>query len=147
VSARRATWFREGRSAAAGAGEAADRFATAKEFAEALQDPRYSLPISVTAATPTGAVTSGTASVSKPRRNALSLAPWAVAAAAIAVAAWGLTRGPSEGESPPPTQFLLTLPDSISFRGAVADIALSRDGSRIALVVNVRGRAASQSDR
>jgi serine/threonine-protein kinase len=117
----------------------ADRFATAKEFAEALQDPRYSLPISVATATLSDTVTGGMTSIPAPRRNALSLAPWAVAAVAIAAAAWSLTRGPSEAEPPPPVQFLLNLPDSIRFRGAAGDIALSRDGSRIALVVNHQG--------
>jgi serine/threonine-protein kinase len=116
----------------------ADRFATAKEFAEALQDARFSIPVSTT----TGAIgvpfTVATVSVVA-KRDFMRYAPWIGAAVAIAIAGWSLTRAPAEPELPQPAQFQLSLPDSIQFRAAAGDIAVSPDGSLIALVVNYQG--------
>jgi serine/threonine-protein kinase len=113
----------------------ADRFATARDFAEALQDPRYSLPIPVSAS---AAAIAGTAAVpiAKPVRR---FVPWALAGASLAVAAWSLTRSPSALETATPAQFSLVLPDSMRFRGCIGDIAVSPDGSRLALVVVLQG--------
>ena len=108
----------------------ADRFATAKEFADALQDPRYSMPITVS-------TTSGVAAAPPipVGGRAVKYAPWAIAALSLAVAAWSLTSRRVEPVEPPPTQFLLGLPDSMFFRGQPADLAVSRDGQLIAVVV------------
>ena len=116
----------------------ADRFATASQFSEALQDSRYSLPIQVTSSAP--ATFPGTTAASSPRTRAMPFVPWALAAAALVVAGWSLTKSAPEAELPPPAQFIVTLPDSMVFRGLAADIAVSRDGTRIALVVNHQGR-------
>ena len=115
----------------------ADRFATAREFAEALQDPRYSMPVQVSAPTAAG-VTAPTTS-GGPSRNVVRYAPWAVAAAAVAVAGWTLTISRVEPAEPPPTQFFLGFPDSMFFRGQPADLAVSRDGKLIAVVVAHQG--------
>jgi eukaryotic-like serine/threonine-protein kinase len=68
----------------------ADRFATAKEFAEALQDPRFTLPVAAT--------TTGVATVSSPasvgRGRAAKLVPWVIAAASLAVAGISWQREP-----------------------------------------------------
>ncbi|HEX9564319.1 MAG TPA: protein kinase [Gemmatimonadaceae bacterium] len=117
----------------------ADRFETAKEFAEALQDPRYSLPIPVIGASGSAAATTGAIPVAAGARDMLRFAPWAVAAAGVAVGAWGLTSRQSVVELPPPAQFSLSLPDSMRFRGGNGDIAVSPDGDRIALVVTHQG--------
>jgi eukaryotic-like serine/threonine-protein kinase len=115
----------------------ADRFATAKEFAEALQDPRFTLPVAAT--------TTGVATVSSPasvgRGRAAKLVPWVIAAASLAVAGISLatrTRGADENQVPP-ARFGLTLPDSLTFRGQGGDLAISRDGSRLVVLVRRAG--------
>jgi serine/threonine-protein kinase len=118
----------------------ADRFETAKEFAEALQDPRFTLPVPIAAASDvTSAATSTITPVTPRARGVQRYVPWIVAAAGIAAGAWGLTRISPGPDVTPPGQFTLSLPDSIRFRGQNRDIAVSSDGSRIALVVNFRG--------
>lgn len=114
----------------------ADRFETAKEFADALQDSRYSISMP---AAGSGATAASMAPARSGARSIVRLAPWAVAAAGLAVAAWSLTRSRSVAEPEPPVQFSLSLPDSIRFRGFVGDVAISRDGARIALVVVSQG--------
>jgi serine/threonine-protein kinase len=118
----------------------ADRFETAKEFAEALQDPRYSLPIAVAGASaPELAATRAVRRVEPGAPGVGRFVPWVVAAAGVLVAAWSLTRRPPAPDAAPPGLFRLSLPDSMRFRGVSGDIAVSSDGARIALVVNVRG--------
>ena len=112
----------------------ADRFATAKEFADALQDPRYSMPVSVSTI---GAVAAAPSLPAGGR--ALTYAPWAIAAVALAVAGWSLTRRTVEPAPPPPTQFFLGLPDSLLFVSQPASLAVSRDGKLIAIVVAHQG--------
>src|SRR5688572_8660401 len=108
----------------------ADRFASAKEFADALQDSRYTLPAQ--------AVSASQHPVPAPARlkeRATRYAPWALAAATSAVALFSLTRSPPEAELALPARFELTLPDSLVFRGTAGDMAISPDGSQIAIVV------------
>jgi serine/threonine-protein kinase len=107
----------------------ADRFATAKEFGDALQDPRYTLP----AQTSTVPATTGTQA--RARSVSARYAPWALAAATCAVALVSLTRRTPTAELPLPARFELTLPDSLVFRGTAGDMAISPDGSQIAMVV------------
>ena len=108
----------------------ADRFATAREFAEALQDPRYTLPATMT--TDARRVVVAPVTV---KERATRYAPWALAAAASAVAFFSLTRRPPEAELPLPARFDLAFPDSLVFRATAGDVAISPDGSRIAFVV------------
>ena len=112
----------------------ADRFATAREFAEALQDPRYSVPVSVSTTSSVAAAPANPA-----RSRVLAYAPWAVAAVALAVAGWSLTKQSAAPEPPPPTQFFLGLPDSLQFVSQPASLAVSRDGKLIAIVVGHQG--------
>jgi serine/threonine-protein kinase len=111
----------------------ADRFETAKDFAEALQDPRYTLPITL------GVWTSGnmTALPGSPERaSAMTrFAPWTLAIVASVIAAVSLVRSDPEPELPPPVRFDLLLPDSLPFRGGAGDLALSSDGRVMVLVV------------
>ena len=114
----------------------ADRFATAHQFAEALQDSRYSLPIPVT----TSAAAAATAPVpmAAGMRGVAHFSPWAVAVGAVLVAAWSLTRKP-EAPVPPPTRFFLGVPDSMPYAGGVGDLAVSRDGRFVAIAVIHQG--------
>src|SRR5688572_13938463 len=108
----------------------ADRFATAKEFGDALQDPRYTLPAQV----PTEAQRSVVAPA-RVKGRATRYAPWALVAVTSAVALVSLTRRPPEADLPLPARFELALPDSLVFRGTAGDMAISPDGSQIAMVV------------
>src|SRR5688572_156875 len=114
----------------------ADRFATAKEFADALQDSRYSLPIQITVSTTSSVPAPKTAAISS--RTAFRFAPWAVAAVAVAAAGWSLTSRIQPPE-PPPTQFFLGVPDSLQFVGQPGELAVSHDGRLIAVVVAHQG--------
>ena len=68
----------------------ADRFATAAQFAEALSRPGIAA-VPATAARPGAAARAIT-----PRERTLALAPWAVAAVALAAGAWGWLRPAAE---------------------------------------------------
>ncbi len=101
----------------------ADRFATAAEFGAALIDKGF------TTATPAlaGAATAITGS-----RRRLMMAGWALAAVAIAFAAWGWLR---PAPAAPVLRYAMAFPDDQklgSIRGS--RIALSPDGSRLAYV-------------
>ena len=111
----------------------ADRFETAKEFAEALQDPRYTLPITLGVST----LGNATALPGSPERASamMRFAPWALAIVASVIAAVSLMRTDPEPELPAPARFDLVWPDSLPFRGAAGDVALSRDGKVMVLVV------------
>jgi hypothetical protein len=111
----------------------ADRFETAKEFAEALQDPRYTLPITLGVST----LGNTTALPGSPARASalMRFAPWALAIVAGVIAAVSLMRPGPETELPAPARFDLVLPDSLPFRGSAGDVALSRDGKVMVLVV------------
>jgi eukaryotic-like serine/threonine-protein kinase len=111
----------------------ADRFATAKEFADALQDSRYTLPVSSTSQLET-ARASGSASRVK------TYAPWAVAAAASIVALVSLTsRSQPTQDAPTPARFEIALPDNVVYTAGAAGVAISRDGTQIALIVRRSG--------
>src|SRR5687767_13652534 len=97
----------------------ADRFTTPKEFAEALQDPRLTVPVAMGASTGSFAPPPTTQNRSE---RILRFAPWIVAAAASSIAVASLTRTPPEAELPPPARFELLLPDSLPFRGGAGDI-------------------------
>jgi serine/threonine-protein kinase len=114
----------------------ADRFASAKEFADALQDSRYSLPVPTT----TTPATARAAPESADRAARVwTLAPWLITAAALGLAAFGLTRKQPAVDAPP-SRFNLTLPDSLRLDARAPILAISRDGTRMAFAVR-RGNA------
>jgi len=111
----------------------ADRFASAAEFREALEDPDT--------ATRLGLLAGAAGSPRSPRtgsgRGTSSRLPWAVAAGALVIALVALgasiARG-TEGEASRPARFALGLPDASGVRavpGSYGYIAVSPDGSEI----------------
>ena len=117
----------------------ADRFATAREFAEALQDSRFSIPVS----TMTGAIGvpfTGAAATANAQRGVMRYVPWAVAAAASIVAVVSLTsKSQTSVDAPTPARFEITLPDNVVYTAGAAGVAISRDGTQIALIVRRSG--------
>ena len=110
----------------------ADRFATAKEFADALQDSRFTLPVAATGATPTP-TRAGT-------NRLKEYAPWGIAAAAIVVAIASLMMESQPVANPPtPARFEIALPNSVVYSANSAGVAISRDGNQIALIVRRSG--------
>src|SRR5688572_29736606 len=111
----------------------ADRFASAKEFADALQDARYTLPVS---ATSHQEIARASGSVSRGK----TYAPWAVAAAASIIALVSLTSKSQPSIDPPtPARFEITLPDNVVYTANAAGMTISRDGTQIALIVRRGG--------
>jgi hypothetical protein len=103
----------------------ADRFATAKEFAQALRNPSFAGDTTTMAGA--AATTGGRAAWRAPQFLAAALV------AVMALAGWGWTVwGNSHAAPPPPVvQLDLQLPDSLMATtvGSAASLALSRDGS------------------
>jgi hypothetical protein len=100
---------------------AADRFATAGEFAEVLQGTR---PLSRTA------VRAGASRGSTSRRRWL---PWGIAAAAVVSAGW-FALGRERKDAGVPAEFELALPEAAQVRGPGGSgitLGISRDGSKI----------------
>ncbi len=101
---------------------AADRFATAKEFAEALTNPAFTLPT-------TQATVVGVGPATGPWKR-LSIAATALAALMTVVALWGWLRPASESPTHP-VRFAMTPPPDQRFSNAAGvDVAFSPDGSR-----------------
>ncbi|MEO7987281.1 MAG: protein kinase [Gemmatimonadales bacterium] len=101
----------------------ADRFATAAQFAEALSRPGVAT-VATTAARPLELA--GRAATSRAR--ALALAPWIIAALALAGAAWGwLGRSSRQGAS---WQYI-TLGDALAPTTNFPSLALSPDGASL----------------
>ena len=101
----------------------ADRFATAREFAEALANPAFSVAGSA-------ALASGPRTASAPARRTIALLG-ATAVAFAALALWALTRGRNEPRDvglPP------TVP--ITLAGAFRTISVSPDGSFIVYIAS-----------
>jgi serine/threonine-protein kinase len=111
----------------------ADRFATAREFAEALQGAR---PIQLVVSRPQGAslTTAATFVRVDGRRRVLTALPWAMAALAGATLVWRETHRPPVER--PRVRFSLAAPDSTMPREEVggANIALSPDGTLLVYV-------------
>ncbi len=101
----------------------ADRFDSAKSFAEALVNPAFT----------TTAVGAGLPSVGPPvRRSVLVPVLAAVAILATALAAWGWLRPTPR---PPVARFLVSVPDDRPFAvGQYMDVDISRDGTRFAYI-------------
>ncbi len=103
----------------------ADRFESARAFADALRDVHFT--------TVRSAAVSATAT-----RSALRLAPWGLAAAATAVAVLLATRG---AETPPPARplgFVVEAPGDSAVPSA--SIAVSPDGRDLVFAARTRGR-------
>jgi Tol biopolymer transport system component len=111
----------------------ADRFATAKEFSDALQDPRFSMPVTST----TAAIASTRPVVVSTR--AKQVVPWLVAAGAMIIAAVSLTRKDVAAPTLPPVRFALELPDSLRFESRGGMLAISNDGRHAAFIVRRGG--------
>ena len=97
----------------------ADRFPSAREFAQALANPGF---------------TSAERSAATARRNRSAFVPWVISAAAVGLAVWGLLR-----DRDVPTQHVrahLMLPDNARLRLdlSAAMLALSPEGSLLAYV-------------
>jgi serine/threonine-protein kinase len=125
----------------------ADRFATAREFANALGQPAWismpAEPVTTSAMRPpTRQVT-----VSLPTVTVRAVAPWLLAAAGMALAAWATWLRPT-GPPPPPVRarFELVVPDSMRLRSGLArgTVAFSPDGSRL-VYVGGRGQLYSRA--
>jgi len=97
----------------------ADRFDSAKAFAEALVNPGFT--------TPTTALTGGAARP-RPRWSRLTAALGALALVATVTSVWGWVRLAASSPERPAVEFYLDPPDSAM---ALADYALSPDGQRL----------------
>ena len=106
----------------------ADRFATAAAFADALARPDA-----------TAMMTAARGAVSAPPRPRwLTLLPWGVAAAAVAVALWiGLGRGP---ERTPTAGYLSLGPGVNPTGGRSSDLAISPDGTTMVFSDSATGQ-------
>ena len=112
---------------------AADRFASAREFSEALTGARPFV------ATTTKQIEKEARQSSR-RRAVIAASGWAAAIIAIGVALW---FRPSPGPPPVPVRFLLDLPDSEGLTGGPNGIPVdvSRDGSLLAVNTVLHGKS------
>ncbi len=114
----------------------ADRWATAKEFSEALSGAR--IVTRATSAAPVG--TTGTATAKRPA--AREMAAWGVAAVGMVAAAVLVMRPGSPAGPLVPSEFEIVLPDSMDIgtgTGGANSLSLSRDGSTLVFAAT-RGR-------
>ena len=109
----------------------ADRWATARDFAEALSGVR---PIVRT----TAGAPAGRAATASPRirGNAREVVGWTMAAAFAGIALWLTLREPRAARAPASSEFEISLPEGLTLptAGAAASIALSRDGRTLVFV-------------
>ena len=113
----------------------ADRWATARDFADALSGAR---PFTRTTATSPGGRATGTA----PRvRRIREIAAWTLAAAFAGVTLWLALRGSRRPPATPSSEFEIALPEGFTLptAGAAASIALSRDGRTLVFVGQAKG--------
>ena len=108
----------------------ADRWATAKEFSEALTGARpVTMPAHAGApATAGDAIQTG---AGKRRVRGREVVAWVLAAGGIAAAAFLATRHPP---APVPGRFAVELPESVTVAVSGNAVALSRDGAQLAIV-------------
>jgi len=120
----------------------ADRFDSAKSFADALSNPQFGHAIAGRHAA--SSFGSGTTS----RTRVGSLLGWGVGAVGLALSVWALqSRAPASGESPATQHLNITLPDSapLSFAGSGSigvgrrALALSPDGRILVYTAVERG--------
>ncbi|MCZ6856844.1 MAG: protein kinase [Gemmatimonadetes bacterium] len=98
---------------------AADRFPSAKRFAEAMADPNFTMPSIATAKDAYGTSL----------WNPLSVTTTALVTLLVGMLTWIVSHRPVT--SPPPVRFVLQPPDQVVFRGGPdGGLAFSADGSR-----------------
>ena len=115
----------------------ADRWATAKEFSEAITGAR---PVTATASGSVGGSAGTPVSAPRRRLRVRDVASWALAAAGIAGTAYFATR---REPAAVPARLLAELPESVTFSAlAGTRIALSRDGRRLVVAGTKGGRTA-----
>jgi Tol biopolymer transport system component len=105
----------------------ADRWATAKEFSEAITGARV-----VTRST-LGATHAGSRRREAGRARRREIVAWSVAAVALAAAGIASWRANRRAPAPLPLEFEVKVPDSLDLlpRGGAASLALSPDGSTL----------------
>jgi len=101
----------------------ADRFATAAAFADAIKDRGYA-----TVSSPATSGSAGTAS----SWNRVAVAGWTLAAAAVITAGWTIVKRPALAAKPV-WRMALDLPDSVRLAPGELRLAVSPDGSQIAV--------------
>ena len=104
----------------------ADRFGSALDFAEALEDPTFT--------TPTTRISSGVVR-SRARWRRLAVALAAIAVVGVLAGVWGWLRPPARGVNHLVAEFYLYPPDSTMYFGT--SLVLSPDGRRLVAEVNV----------
>ena len=110
----------------------ADRWATAREFGEALSGAR---PVTVAATDSAQAIPTSPSAVRR-RVSLREALAWTLATAGIAAAVYVATR---RDPTPVPARLIAEMPDSVMFpRTPYTHVAVSRDGRRLA-VVGVKG--------
>ena len=115
----------------------ADRWATAREFAEALSGAR---PVMRTTTASDGRATA--ASVTR-RRTTREITAWTIAAALAGLSLWLGLRGSRPAPVPASSEFEISLPEgfTLPIAGAAASIALSRDGRTLVFVGQAKDAA------
>ena len=115
----------------------ADRWATARDFAEALSGMRQVVRTSSTL--PTG----GAMPSARGAKRAREVVGWTLAATFAGVSAWLGLRPTQPASTATNAEFEVSLPDSFALpiSGAAASIALSRDGRTLVFVGQAKGAA------
>ena len=114
----------------------ADRFASAKEFGDALGRSDFALPASTTRMSPAHGASTTKESRSW-RKNIARAAPWVVALAAIAL--YAAERSRPANKAQPIARFALQLTPEVTTGQAWHPLALSPDGSRLVFVGSPAG--------
>jgi serine/threonine-protein kinase len=114
----------------------ADRFETAREFRDALEDPAFFY--TPTERTPQATGTAAASAVAPRGRSARTLAPWAVAAIMAALAAWGWLATPATEPGVPVRLQLTGFDGSIGVQGG-RQLAVSPDGRAFVVLGTVDG--------
>jgi Tol biopolymer transport system component/tRNA A-37 threonylcarbamoyl transferase component Bud32 len=102
----------------------ADRFESAKAFADALANPSFGIATSA----------SGTGAGARPHRSLARDIGVGLAGAAVAAAAVMFALRPGPLPVPVPARFRVLLPDSFTIVNTVGSTALARDGSLLAVL-------------
>jgi serine/threonine-protein kinase len=122
----------------------ADRWATAKEFSEALTGARL-VTRSTSATAARSAAAPGVSPILRPAVR--EVAAWATAAIGISAAAFLLQRSEPPGRTGVPAEFEVLLPDDLDLRatgaGGANTVALSQDGSTLVFAASQGLGAAS----
>ncbi|HSQ32001.1 MAG TPA: protein kinase, partial [Gemmatimonadaceae bacterium] len=113
----------------------ADRWATARDFAEALAGMRQ--VVRTTSTLPTG----GARSPVRHAAHAREVVGWTLAAAFAGVSAWFGFRATRPGPTAASAEFEVSLPEgfALPIDGAAASIALARDGRTLVFVGRAKG--------